>query len=181
MGELSPKVMYQLLSQEWKVGPNLAVGMIDCFGGNVLDHMNALLKLAMMKENFSPQDVYDMCYSMMIGSTINRFNATGEEERMRDCLSSLAKHGSVGIPPTVFEDSVCCTICGNNIGAVVKRGSLVVGLPERTWEGTVPLFFLSSLLSSCFLGDLKFGLLPTKQSMRLILAGSAELPKNSKK
>jgi hypothetical protein len=51
----------------------------------------------------------------------------------------------------------------NNVGGVVKRGSLVVGLSREVW------------------GDAEYGLVPTTQSMRLAIAKQlvAEGPRSS--
>jgi hypothetical protein len=43
-------------------------------------------------------------------------------------------------------------IARNHVGGVVKRGSLVVGLPEEAW------------------GNAQYGLVPATQSMRLAIA-----------
>jgi hypothetical protein len=70
-----------------------------------------------------------------------------------ELMCSVAAGGQV-VPLTA--ELWCCTnkqvLSLNNVGGVVKQGSLVVGLSEEAW------------------GDAEYGLVPATQSMRLAIA-----------
>ena len=51
-GEISPKSMYELLTEKWGIDPYLANILIDFYGGHIYDVYEALLRLYRGKENF---------------------------------------------------------------------------------------------------------------------------------
>ena len=53
-----------------------------------------------------------------------------------------------------YDDPVAGVISANNVGGVVVKGSLAVGLPEEVWKSTP---------CTC-------GIVPSKQSMRSLIA-----------
>ena len=71
---------------------------------------------------------------------------------MRDMLRQLAITGFV--PSRDTKDRVANRIGANNVGGVIKKSGVVVGLNTEVWDKT----------------EFKFGIVPSKQSMRLVIA-----------
>ena len=51
-GEVTPDKAYELLTQRWGVGPNLAVALIDHYGGNLYNIQQKLNQLNSQGETF---------------------------------------------------------------------------------------------------------------------------------
>ena len=126
--------MYSLLTNTWKVGPNLSMALMDHFGGHIWDTYNAVSKLAIRKENFDPSGVWDPSATMEILDALESFENTDHEQRMRDSLKLLAINGFVAFAKNPLHDPVARKISENNIGGVVKEGSIIVGLPDTVWN-----------------------------------------------
>jgi hypothetical protein len=71
---------------------------------------------------------------------------------MRDTLRQLSVTGFV--PLQDIDDSVAKVISMNNVGGVVKSFAKVIGLRQEVWQET----------------EFENGIVPTKQSMRLVIA-----------
>jgi hypothetical protein len=133
-GEVPPNQMYSLLTNTWKVGPNLSMALMDHFGGHIWDTYNAISKLAFRKENFDPSGVWDPYAPMGIIDALESFEKTDHEQRMKDSLKLLAINGFVPLAKNPLRDPVARKIGENNIGGVVKKGSIIVGLPDTVWD-----------------------------------------------
>lgn len=137
--------MYILLTEEWNLNENLALAVISLYGGHIWDIYQALLRLRRMKENFYLFDADN-------SSNINRcFKNEIKKEDMISMLRLLAEEGFV--PLQRRNDINAEAICKNNVGAVVVKSSLNIGLPENVWN------------DGC-----EFGLVPDSQSTRMIIA-----------
>ena len=51
-GEVPPKDMYDLLTTKWGVDPNLAVALIDVYGGHIYNMKEALSRLYLNNKIF---------------------------------------------------------------------------------------------------------------------------------
>ena len=127
--------MYSLLTDVWKVGPNLSLSLLNHFGGHIWDAYNAVSKLNIRKEDFHPAGVWDASAPMDILDALETFEKTEHEQRVKDVLKSLAVHGFVPLAKNPLLDPVARKISEKNIGGVVKEGSVIVGLPKTVWNG----------------------------------------------
>ena len=149
-GEVSPKDMYELLTEKWGVESNLAVALIDHYGGHIYDVYLALTRLFYDKEGFklmdsNLSDEVDLCLKW-------KGESEGDRDRMRDALRQLATTGFYPIEERT--DPVARVISENNVGGVVKLSSKIIGLRPDVWKST----------------KLKNGIVPSKQAMRLAIA-----------
>lgn len=134
-GEVPPNAMYSLLTDVWKVGPNLTMSLLNHFGGHIWDTYNAVSQLATRKEKFRASGVWDASAPMDILDALETFEKTEHEQRVKDVLKSLAVDGFVPLAKNPLHDPVARKISEKNIGGVVKEGSAIVGLPETVWNG----------------------------------------------
>ena len=51
-GEVPPKDMYELLTVKWGIEPNVAIALINMYGGHIYDMKEALSRLYLQKETF---------------------------------------------------------------------------------------------------------------------------------
>ena len=149
-GEVSPKDMYELLTEKWGVESNLAVALIDHYGGHIYDVYLALTRLSYDKEGFwlmdsNLSDEVRLCLKW-------KGESEGDRDRMRDALRQLATTGFYPIEERT--DPVARVISENNVGGVVKYFSSIIGLRPDVWKST----------------KLKNGIVPSKQAMRLAIA-----------
>jgi hypothetical protein len=154
-GEVPPKDMYDLLTVKWGIEPNVAVALINIYGGHIYDMKEALSRLYLEKDSFYP--FFD---SNLGDDVIECLKWKGEKVednlRMRDTLRQLSVTGFV--PLQDIDDSVAKVISMNNVGGVVKSFAKVIGLRQEVWQET----------------KFKNGIVPTKQSMRLVIAEMLE-------
>jgi len=144
-GEVPPKEMVKLLSQEWKLSEDLSLALISLYGGHIWDVYQALMRLREMKEDFYSFD------ANLSANIAKCFKDKIEKKDMIVALQQLAESGFV--PLQDRDDPIAEVISKNNVGGVVAKSALNVGLPKSVWE------------SKC-----EFGLVPTSQSTRLLIA-----------
>ena len=143
-GEVPPNEMYKLLTTKWGVRDNLALALIDHFGGHIWDTYLALNRLNSDREEFIALDP-------QLGQDVVRcLKWEGNKEQMKMTLCQIAESGFS--PLSDQDDPIAEVISKNNVGGVVKKRSTVVGLPLDAW------------------GKSKIGLVPSKQSTRLAIA-----------
>ena len=145
-GEVSPKEMYKLLTQQWKVSEDLSFALISLYGGHIYNTYKALMRLRKLKEDFYAFDAnlsanIDMCFEVK----------DDEKEKVKIYLRQLAERGFV--PLKKRNDPIAEVISKHNVGGVVLKTALNVGLAKSVWNG-----------------DFEFGLVPSSQSMRLLIA-----------
>ena len=149
-GEVSPKDMHQLLTSEWGVSDRLAVTLIDHYGGNIWDVYQALIRLSTEREDFYALD--PLMSTQVIECLDWKGNQEGDHEKMVEALRQLAVTGFC--PIRKYDDPIANVISANNIGGVVMKGSVIIGLPKEVWKST----------------NCKHGIVPSKQSVRLAIA-----------
>ena len=144
-GEVPPDKVYELLTERWGVGQNLAATLIDHFGGHLYDIHEKLKELNTKRGVFragkqSQADSVRMCLD---------FN--GDKKRMRFLLTQIAEKGFA--PIITITDPLAGIISENNVGGLVRfESATVIGLPDAVWEKH------------------EIGLIPSKQSIRLVIA-----------
>ena len=144
-GEVPPNEMYKLLHEEWNLSEKLSLALISLYGGNIWNIYLALMRLREMKEDFYTFDAY-------LSSAIAKCFKNHVDKGLLVCtLKVLSETGFS--PLTDANDPLAEVISRNNVGGVVKKSSLNVGLPKNVWD------------DGC-----KSGLVPTSQSMRLLIA-----------
>ena len=150
-GEVPPKEMYDLLTVKWGVESNLAVALTNIYGGHIYDIKEALSRLYLDKERFDY--FFDSNLSSNVLKCLNwKFENEADKTRMRDTLRQLAVTGFALLED--IDDPIAKVISANNVGGVVKKSGIVVGLNRQVWQQT----------------EFKYGIVPSKQSMRLVIA-----------
>ena len=122
--------MLELLTTQWDVEANVALTLISIYGGHVYDVRQALSRLHLFKESF---DVYfDADLTADVQNCLEwKFQNKKDNIRMRDTLRQLAMTGFV--PISSINDPVAEVISLNNVGGVIKKNGIVVGLNRQVW------------------------------------------------
>jgi hypothetical protein len=153
-GEIPPKEMWDLLvtakqdDSSKKVigmGFNLAELCLDSYGGHVWYTSMAVEKLLNRKEDFKAE---------MAGpfSLYNEIEQCLKNDESKEMLKSLAKSGFCSVGD--FENKQVKEISEKDIGGLVNSAGVAIGLPATVWANTRD----------------KFGLVPTAQVLRLMIA-----------
>ena len=144
-GEVPPNKMYELLTTKWGIPHNLAIALIDHYGGHIYDIGLKLQELEFKKEDIIPN------FSDQSSNVFQCLQFDGDKKRMRELLSQIAEKGFA--PLGNIKDREAEIICKYNVGGVVrKQAANVIGLPDTMW------------------GEYEYGLIPYKQSIRLVIA-----------
>ena len=149
-GEVSPAQTYELLTTRWGVGPHLATALIEHCGGHLWDIAVTLRALRRvgghLKVIVNPESsaCVDRCLDAVAG------NEEGTA-RMITTLRTLAERGFCAVDK--YEDPLVEHVSRFNVGGLVKQGATICGIDSDAhgykWE---------------------FGLVPSRQSMRLAIA-----------
>ena len=144
-GEVPPDKMYELLTTKWGIGHNLAVTLTDHYVGHIYDILLRLEALNSMGEGFVPGS------QLQADSVLECLKFDGDKPHMRELLTQIAEKGFA--PLSDKEDREAEIISKNNFGGVVQfEKATVIGLPTAVHR------------------DHKMGLIPSKQSIRLVIA-----------
>jgi hypothetical protein len=144
-GEVPLSKMYELLTTRWGVGHNLAVTLIDYYGGHIYDILLKLEELNSMGDSFEPG------IQMHADSVLKCLKFDGDKPHMRELLTQIAEKGFA--PLSDKEDREAEIISKNNVGGQVQKDrAIVIGFPADKW------------------GKHMIGLIPSKQSIRLVIA-----------
>jgi hypothetical protein len=143
--------MYKLLTLKWGIEPNVALALINLYGGHIYDMKEALSRLHLKKERF--RQLFDSNLSNNVIQCLEwEFEKQEDTVRMRDTLRQLAVTGFV--PLKNIKDPIAKVISVNNVGGVVMSYGEVIGLRPDVWQQT----------------EFEYGIVPSKQSMRLVIA-----------
>lgn len=149
--EVPPNETYKLLTTKWGVAPNVALALINLYGGHIYDMKEALIRLHLQRER-----LHSLFDSNHFGNVIQclkwEFEKAEDTVRMRDTLRQLAVTGFV--PIKNIDDPVVKVISVYDVGGVVMPFGTVIGSCPDVWQQT----------------ECEFGIVPSKQSMRLIIA-----------
>ena len=149
-GEVPPGDMYKLLTTRWGVKHNLAVALIDLYGGHVYDVYEVLKQLYFEKESAY---LLDARLSNNVRNCLNwEGGAVEDTNRMCDALRYLATTGF--FPFKDPKDPLAKVISENNVGGVVLVSHEVIGLHPDVWGTT----------------ECDNGIIASKQSMRMAIA-----------
>lgn len=154
-GEVPPRDMYELLTVNWGFESNIALALINVYGGHIYDIKEALSRLYLQKETFH-QFLRSNSSQNVIQCLEYKFEKEEDNVRMRDTLLQLAVTGFM--PLKNINDPVAEVISINNVGGVVTSDGIAIGLRPDVWKQT----------------KFEFGIVPTKQSMRLVIAKMLE-------
>ena len=147
-GEVPPNKMYELLTTRWGVGHNLATALIDYYGGHIYDMHLKLIELEFHKDEIVPE------FQGQSTSVQMCLEFDGDKLRMRELLSQIAEKGFA--PLSNIKGKEAEIISQYNVGRVVRKQATVIGLPSAMW------------------GEHKLGLIPSKQSIRQVIAMELE-------
>jgi hypothetical protein len=144
-GEVPPGKMYELLTTKWGVGRNLAATLIDYYGGHVYDILLKLEELNSMGDSFLPGS------QMQADSVLECLKFDGDKAHMRELLTQIAENGFA--PLKDKKDREAEVISKYNVGGLVQfERATIIGLPLSVR------------------GEHEMGLIPSKQSIRLVIA-----------
>lgn len=146
-GEIPPKNMYSLLTEQWSIGENLALAVMSHFGGHIYD---SFLALKSLDENNEEVFLNASLYSSVRHCLQQCLGDSKKEKEMKRLLTEMAVKGFVPIQDE--NDPLAEIISKNNVGGVVRRDSNVIGLSKNVWDGY------------------KYGLIPSRNSIRLVIA-----------
>ncbi len=144
-GEIPPKEMLKLLTTVWKLTDTLALALVNLYGGHLYDIYLALIRLRKLKTRFTP---FIANHSAGIAKC---FKENVDKKLLVDTLKLLAEAGFA--PLKDQDDPIAEVLSKHNVAGVVMQTSLNVGLPDRVWDG-----------------ENEYGLVPSSQSMRLLIA-----------
>ena len=151
-GEVPPKDMFELLTTKWGVESNMALALINIYGGHIYDMVDAISRLYSDKEGFNY--LYDSHLSIGVQNCLDwKFKNNKDKMIMRDKLRQLAVCGFV--PLKSINDPVAKVISANNVGGVIVKSGVVIGLNKNVWKGNT---------------DIELGIIPSQQSIRLAIA-----------
>ena len=149
-GEVPPNAMYELLTGKWKMEPNIAMAFIDYYGGHVYDVYDALCRLCESGETFK---LYDTDLSSDVRSCLEwKGSGPKDPEHMRQALTQLVHTGFYVLKSR--NDPIAKIISKHNVGGMVKESGKIIGLSPDLPGGA----------------NFKYGIIPAKQSMRLVIA-----------
>jgi len=154
--------MYKLLTNVWKIESEFAIALIDIYGGHIWDVYQALMSLKEDKKDFkflnpSLTTSVQKCYDC-------KFDDFEDHNRMIKSLEQLAKEGFCPLESR-DDDPIGKVISNYGVGGIVSSKSIVIGLDMKVWE-KYP--------------DCKYGIVPSKQSMRLAIAEYIVYKENKK-
>ena len=149
-GEASPARTYELLTTRWGVGPHLATALVEHCGGHLWDievTLRAFRRLGRFNVFINPElyACVDRCLDAVAGD--DKCTA-----RMITTLRTLGERGFHAVDNC--EDPVVQHIGRCAVGGLVKQGSIICGFDWAAHGGD----------------RWKFGLVPTRSSMRLAIA-----------
>jgi hypothetical protein len=149
-GEVPPNKMYELLTERWQMDSDLALAIIQIFGGHIYDVYNFLKRLNNEKEMAWHLD------ALQSNNVMECVDWKGEDEtencRMLEALRQLATTGFYPIKKN--NDPIAKVMSMNNVGGVVSKTAKTIGLRPDVWKGT-----------KC-----KFGIVASCESMRMVIA-----------
>eukprot|EP01035_Chromulina_nebulosa_P017047 gene17047-22556_t len=118
-GELSPAEIYKLLTNEWKVGPNLSKALELSINGNKFGGTVTAEQLSSVKRciQLSQRDVK-------------------LKDKMVKTLTLLSVKGYVVSEGIEYFDPIEEIISQYNVGGIVRKKSFIQGLREDVWNNT---------------------------------------------
>lgn len=142
--EVSPRDCYDLLVNEWGVGENLAISLLNVYGGHLFNISEAINALALSNGSFTTPlsegasgDIVDVLKSAGGYDESKRINENSEVVK---ALKALAEKGFYPVgKPNVAKESEPLPLEEQlsqlNIAGVVGRNSVVPGVPQEMWKG----------------------------------------------
>ena len=148
-GEVSPARTYELLTTRWGVGPHLATALVEHCGGHLWDiavTLRAFRRLGHFKVFINPElyACVDRCLDAVAGDDKGT-------ARMITTLRTLGERGFCAVDK--YEDPVVQHIGRCAVGGLINEDATLCGFDWAAHDG-----------------QWKFGLVPTRQSMRLAIA-----------
>jgi len=144
-GEIPPNEMLKLLTTEWRLTDVLALALIHTYGGHLYDIYRALIGLRKLREDFIP------FIANRSAGIAKCFKENMDKKQLVNTLKLLAETGFA--PLTDRDDPIAEVLSKHNVVGVVMQTSLNVGLPKGVWDD-----------------GSKYGLVPSRQSTRLLIA-----------
>ncbi len=162
--EVSPLDCYALLVKTWGIGENLAIALINVYGGHLYNISNAVNRLASfsssslsLRGNFTvpldPLATADILTVLEVygGYADKSSKKLNWNSKVVKALKSLAETGFYAIDkPEVGKEgepeSLEEQFSHLNIAGVVERNSIVPGVPKELWNGKFPLCSMIMLI-----------------------------------
>lgn len=142
--ELSPKDIYQLLTEKWKVKYNLAKVLVELYGGQIWHIYQSLQRIESNVIRFS---LYDVAISENINECLD---LEDNPMPMVKILRELSEKGFVII--SKHNSHLVASLTHYHIAALVNARCHLIGYPHY------------------FSSDKEIAIIPTSQMMRMIIA-----------
>ena len=151
--EVSPQDCYDLLVNGWGLGQNLAVSLLNVYGGHLFNISKAINALALSNGTFttplSPRATADIVHTLRKNNGYLEDETIDWNSKVVKVLSSLAEKGFYAVKePNIGQEaepeSLEEQLSQLNIAGVVERKSVVPGIPKEMWKGMF-------IADSCFL------------------------------
>jgi hypothetical protein len=146
-GEVPPHEMFKLLTEKWELSERFALALISCYGGNIYKTYLAIKELQQMRDDFRP---FGTTSSANLGNCFDECK-NDSKAALIVILKQLGENGFA--PLKKRNDPLAEILSRNNIAGVVTNDAITIGLSKSVWtDGT------------------EFGLVPSGQTMRLMIA-----------
>jgi hypothetical protein len=122
--------MRELLTKHWGLGERLAGCCLAAYGGHVYQASMAISDLSLRKEHFKAEHAIP---AMLYSEIEECFDAENQHPDTIELLRQVAIYRWA--PLEDANDPRAKLLSLKNVGGVVDSRSLVVGLPDKVWEG----------------------------------------------
>jgi len=136
LGEVLPDDMYTLLTTDFQLRHNLALRLIDLYGGHIYHVIEVLRRLQQSKyQDLVPREVFPVGGIGNVERCLSDCQDDEETERMVEVLKILAMKGFV---PMKGEDKIGRILTRNYVAGFVSPTSSTYGINKAFNGGMVP-------------------------------------------
>jgi hypothetical protein len=136
LGEVLPDDMYTLLTTDFQLRHNLALRLIDLFGGHIYHVIKVLRRMQQSKyQDLVPREVFPEGGIGNVESCLSDCQDDKETKRMVEVLKILAMKGFV---PMKGGDKIGRILTRNNVAGFVSPTSSTYGINKAFKGGMVP-------------------------------------------
>lgn len=159
-GEVPPSDMFELLTVKWGIRSNLALAIVDTYGGHILSASVAVKNIALARRpNIGRRFHVRDPYGNAILNVQPCLDWALETNRLQEMHTALRAMANIGYFEVISEnDRIAETISRCNVGGLVKRDSYAVGFKADRWNEIKQDWIC----------------VPTSHAMRLIIANKLE-------
>eukprot|EP01035_Chromulina_nebulosa_P024096 gene24096-31307_t len=136
LGEVLPDDMYTLLTTDFQLRHNLALRVIDLFGGHIYHVIEVIRRLKISKhQDLVPTEAFPEGSIRNVEKCLKDCEHGEETRHMVEALTTLAMKGFV---PMEADDNICRILTRNNVAGFVSHTSSKYGINRAFKGGMVP-------------------------------------------